>query len=343
MIRYLCFGEAMLRLVPSWRGERLLDASLLRVTSGGSEVNVAVALAALGEKRISFLSALPQNSLGNRVKNDIKARNIRYVNLDSSAGRMGTYWVELGQGARPSVVIYDRNGSSFDQVKIDRIQKKDLQCDWFHSSGITLGISKRTNEAFFRCLELLPKEASISLDLNYREKLWQWTNTVEMQKYYKKAVSRAVLLGGNESDYQDCLGIHGKGRNIPGNYSGVARKLFLQNKRLKFIAVSIRGSYSATRNSWSGMLFVRAANSFDTYTGKKVMLDGIVDRLGTGDSFLAGIIFGLNSFKKDYQGTLDFAIMLSALNHTTFGDFSTFSEKEVLSALSSSGSGRISR
>jgi len=115
----------MLRLVPSWRGERFLDAALLRLTFGGSEVNVAVALAALGERRVTFLSALPKNSLGARAQNDMRARNIRYVNLDSSAERMGTYWVELGQGARPSVVIYDRYGSSFDQIKIDRIQRKD--------------------------------------------------------------------------------------------------------------------------------------------------------------------------------------------------------------------------
>lgn len=334
MIRYLCFGEVMLRVVPYWKGERLLDANLLRATSGGSEINVAVALAALGEKKVGFLSALPDNSLGSIVKNDIRARNVRYIGLDSSSEKMGTYWVELGHGARPSAVIYDRDGSSFDQIKKDRIRGTDLRCDWFHSSGITLGISKRTNEALFRCLELLPGEAKVSFDLNYRNKLWQWATPAQMRKYYKKAVSRAILIGGNESDYRDCLG---------QDYPGIARRLFSENERLKFIAVSLRGSYSATRNSWSGMLLVKTEKSFDTYAGRKVMLDAIVDRLGTGDSFLAGIIFGLNSFKKDYQKTLDFAIMLSALNHTTFGDFSTFSEKEVSDALRASGSGRIIR
>lgn len=342
-MHFLCFGEAMLRLVPSWSGERLLDANLLRLTSGGSEVNVAVALAALGERRVTFLSALPKNSLGTITKNDIQARNVKYVNLDSSVGRMGTYWVELGQGARPSVVIYDRQGSSFDQVKIDTIRKKYLQCEWFHSSGVTLGISKRTNEALFRCLELLPEAAQVSFDLNYRKKLWQWANAKEMRRYYERCVSQAVLLGGNESDYRDCLGMHDKGKNTPESYSQVARQLFLRHKKLKYITVSLRGSYSATRNSWSGLLFVRTKKSFDTYAGKKIMLDTIVDRLGTGDSFFAGIIFGLNSFGKNYQKTLDFAIMLSALNHTTFGDFSSFSKKEVLDSLRSSGNGRIRR
>lgn len=342
-MQILCFGEVMLRLVPAWRGERLSDSSLLRITCGGSEANVAVALAALGGHRVSFLSALPKNSLGIKAQRDLQARNVRCVNINTSSEKMGIYWVELGNGPKPSDVIYDRYNSAFDQIKINAIRKKDLFCDWFHTSGITLGISKRTNQALFRCLELLPEDAKASFDLNYRKKLWQWATVGQMQGYYKRAASRSILLGGNESDYQDCLGIQGKGRNVSGIYSHIAQQLFMRYKRLKFIAVSLRESHSATLNTWSGLLFVKTERSFDAYAGMKVKIDSIVDRLGTGDSFLAGIIFGLNSFKKDYQKILDFAIMLSALNHTTFGDFSNFSKEEVFDALRSSGNGRIRR
>ena len=164
-----------------------------------------------------------------------------------------------------------------------------------------------------------------------------------MQRYYQRAASRVILLGGNESDYQDCLGIQGKGRNTSEIYSHIAQRLFVRYGRLKYIAVSLRESYSATRNSWSGLLFVKTKKSFDIYEGIKIKLDSIVDRLGTGDSFFAGIIFGLNSFKENHQKTLDFAIMLSALNHTTFGDFSNFSKADVFDGLRTCASGRIKR
>lgn len=341
---FICFGEAMLRLVPAWRGERLLNAGLLRVTPGGSELNVAACLSALGPgHNVTFLSALPKNCLGTRILMDISSRGIRYAGIASSSDKIGTYWVEPGSGVRPSEVIYDRYNSAFDRLEVDAVQKADLRCDWFHSSGITLGISKRTNEALFRCLRLLPGSAAFSLDLNYRKKLWQWTGAGRMRKIYEKAVSRAVLLGGNEYDYRDCLGMRFSGKGVPENYSAAARRLFLRNGKLRFIAVSLRESNSATLNAWSGLLFVKTGKSFDTYIGKKITLDNIVDRLGTGDSFLAGIIFGLNSFGKNYRKTLDFAVMLSALNHTTFGDFSTFSAADVFGALDSSGSGRINR
>lgn len=342
-MHFLCFGEVMLRLVPTWRGEGFIDASLLRITSGGSEANVAVALAALGGHRVSFLSALPKNGLGIKAQRDLRARNVRYIDIDTSSEKIGIYWVELGNGPKSSDVIYDRYNSAFDQIKANSIRKKDLLCDWFHTSGITLGISKQTNKVFFRCLELLPRDARVSFDLNYRKKLWQWVSAGQMQRYYRRAASRAILLGGNESDYQDCLGIQGKGRNALEIYSHIAQQLFMRYKRLKYIAVSLRESYSATLNTCSGLLFIKTEKSFDIYEGIKVKLDSIVDRLGTGDSFFAGIIFGLNSFKKNHQKILNFAIMLSALNHTTFGDFSNFSKDDVFDGLRSSGSGRIKR
>lgn len=342
-MNFTCFGELMVRLTPGCRGERLINADLFKFTLGGSEANVAVALASLGKHKVTFLSAFPDNYLGQRAASQLCASGVELLNLPSGSDKMGIYWVELGSGPRSSEVIYDRKDSAFGCIDIGAIKKKHLQCGWFHASGVTLGISKKSGRALFRCLSLLPPKTFVSFDLNYRKKLWHWATVKEMRKTFDAAVSQVDLVSGNESDFQDCLEARGRGESPSEIYSSIAKQLFLKYKRLKFIAVSLRQPHSATRNTWSGMFFVKSGKTFDVYSGVTLDIDAIVDRLGTGDSFLAGIIHGLNSFSRDYQRILDFAVMLSGLNHTTSGDFSFFSENEVFESLCCAANGIIRR
>jgi len=342
-MKLLAFGELMLRLAPARDGERLDCTNALRVSPGGSEANTAVALKSLGPHEAAFLSAFPDSPLAENCLRTIRAFDVEVICLPSSGDRMGLYWLDIGKGPRSWEVYYDRAGSAFAMIDPTTIGQELLKCDWFHSSGISPAISERSCHALFRCVENLQPDTSFSFDLNFRNKLWRWTRKKEMRRIYAKLCSHATLLTGNETDFQICLGMQGVGETSEEIYSSIAKKAFSEFQELCFIAVSIRKSHSATSNSWSGIFFIRDGNSFKKITGKSAEIDSIVDRLGTGDSFTAGILHGLSMFDDCHEKTLDFALMLSALNHSTFGDFSPFTEKEVFEALKTQGSGIVQR
>ncbi|MBI4620249.1 MAG: sugar kinase [Desulfobacterales bacterium] len=342
-MNFLFFGELMLRLTSAREGERLAFADILRITPGGSEANSAVAIKALGDHKVTFLSAFPDNPLGEKCLRALKAFGVNVIPLPSQSKRIGLYWLDIGKGPRSSNVYYDRDNSAFDMIDPETILSEHLECDWFHSSGITPAISERTCKALFRCIEFLPPNVPFSLDLNFRSKLWQWAEEKKMRAIYDKLSHRAVLLSGNESDFQTCFGLKPAGKTMEDIYSSIANVVFSRYHGLRFLAVNLRTSHSATRNSWSGMLFVRDGSSYKKFISQVIEIDTIIDRLGTGDSFTAGILHGLTSFADDYKRTLDFAIMLSALKHSIFGDFSCFSEEDVNKALQTLGSGQIER
>lgn len=342
-MKFLFFGELMLRLTPSRLGVRLSMADTLRMTPGGSEANSAVALSALGSHDVTFLSALPDNPLGKNCLSKLRALGVETVLLPSESHRMGLYWLDIGNGPRASDVHYDRANSAFDLINPEAIGKAHLACDWFHSSGITPAISNRTCRGLLRILELLPEKVTFSLDLNYRSKLWEWADPKGMKEVYEELTQRALLLTGNETDFQTCLGLKGKGNSPEDVYSAISESAFSKYQRLRFLAVSLREAKSATRNTWSGMLFVRNQGSIKKFVSSRIHIDAIIDRLGTGDSFTAGIIHGLNTFGENYERTINFAVMLSALKHSIYGDFASFTEEEVLKNLEKSGTGIIER
>lgn len=333
----------MIRLTPEGDGDRLVVANTLRVTLGGSEANSAVALKSLGRHNATFISALPGTPLGTKCLQTLKGLGVDVINLSSHSDRMGLYWLDMGAGPRASKVYYDRANSAFDRIVAESIGHEHISCDWFHSSGITPGISRGTCAALFRCIDLLPQHVPFSMDLNFRSKLWQWADEKERQEVYDSLARRAVLLAGNESDFQACLGITSIGNSTEEIYSSVANTVFSQYPTVRFLSVSLRESHSATRNIWSGMFFVRIGMSFDLFVGPRIEIDSIIDRLGTGDSFTAGILHGLASFGDDFQQIVNFAVMLSALKHTVYGDFCCFTEDEIFEALETGGTGIIQR
>jgi len=342
-MNFLFFGELMIRLTPEGDGDRLVVANTLRVTLGGSEANSAVALMSLGRHKTTFISALPGTPLGTKCLRALKSIGVNVINLNSQSDRMGLYWLDMGTGPRASKVYYDRANSAFDRIVLEYIDHEHLSCDWFHSSGITPGISERTCSALFRCIELLPPHVPFSLDLNFRSKLWQWANKKKRQTVYDSLARRAVLLAGNENDFQACFGIEANGSAAEELYSSIADTVFSRYPAVRFLSVSLRESYSATRNIWSGILFVRNGTSSDLFLGPRIEIDSIIDRLGTGDSFTAGILHGLASFGDDFQQTVNFAVMLSALKHTVYGDFCCFTEGEVFETMQTGGKGFIQR
>ncbi len=340
--RIYTFGEIMLRISPYHTGERIAQAETFRIEPGGSESNVAISLANLGHK-VSFIS-----KIGNGAAKAMILRYLRKYNVDTSnviigGKRTGVYWTENGIGIRASNVLYDREDSAFSVPGVREFAWEKINKDacWFHVSGVTPAISEIACKNTLSALDLLGADVKISVDLNYRSKLWNWAGrnrANEMKDKMGKICSKAYLITANETDFQEIFGYSGA-----DTYGKIAEEFFAANKSLRFIAVSLRTSHSASDNDWSGILFARTGNKVSYFTGPKFKLTNIVDRIGTGDSFTGGIIHGLLTFKGDLQRSIDFAAALSALNHTVIGDASQFEEGDVDQVLAGRGMGRILR
>lgn len=337
------FGEIMLRISPMDSGERIIQAQNFTVRPGGSEANVAVALAHLGMKA-AFVSCIPDNALGEKILKQLKAENIETGFMRMSSDRVGVYWSETGIGPRNSFVIYDRENSAFSKTQFEDFQWSEIldQSSWFHFSGI----SPALNENVYLQIERITEVCSIpySVDLNFRSKLWDWVSKdpAKISALMKKLCIKATLLAGNETDFQNVFGFNGHGNNPDEVYMQIAEKCFSEFTNLKYLAISHRASESATLNKWSGSLYVKV-DRISCYKGVTYTLDSIRDRLGTGDAFVAGIIYGLHQEVIDFQETIDFAVALSALKHTINGDFSSFSKEDVVHVMKTKGSGKIVR
>lgn len=343
MKKVTTFGEIMLRLSPAEKGERLTQATYFRTEPGGSESNVAIALSNLGLET-KFISRLPDNALTDKLIQSLRQFGVDTSFIKKGGDKVGIYWTENGIGPRNSFVIYDRDNTSFSQMSTDDFDWEEIFQDtsWFHFSGISPAISENVKNVL---LEVVQKtEMPYSVDLNYRDKLWKWVNkdTKMISEYMRSLCERASLIAGNESDFQDVLGIHPDSDN---NYTDIAAKCFEQFPNLKYISISNREAISASTNIWNGFLFVKVKDEgIKKFEGLKYTLESIMDRVGTGDSFVAGIIYGLlNDEKYSYQGIIEFATTLAALNHTTIGDASRFSADEVLKVIANKGTGRIIR
>jgi len=337
------FGEIMIRLAPPGF-ERFLQSPQFVATFGGGEANVAVALAGFGAPS-RFVTVLPPN---NPIV-DAFIGELRRFGVDASCvvrgkGRFGIYFVEAGANQRPSKVVYDREYSSISLATPGDIDwsKAYEGAGWFHVTGITPAISQSAADLALEAVkEAREKGLTVSCDLNYRKKLWKWgKKPAEVMPQVARMVN---LLIANEEDCQKTLGIEldvdvAGGALDEGRYHGLALRVLDDYPNLEYVAVSLRESLGADHNVWSGML----ADREDVFFSRKIDLTHIVDRIGGGDAFGAGLIWGLQELGTPAE-VLEFAVAASALKHTLPGDFNLVSLEEILGLMGGDTSGRVQR
>ena len=343
MSRFFTFGEIMLRLTPPDH-EILFQTRSLVATFGGAEANVAVSLANYGEN-VSYVTAAPLNPVGDAMVKEMRSFGIDTSFIVRKGDRLGIYFTETGSSMRPSKVVYDRSGSSIAEVKPgdfdwDRILDG---ATWFHTTGITPSLAEGTAAVALEAVKACKaKGITVSCDLNYRKKLWKWGKTAkEVMTEFAKYVDVTIA---NEEDCQKCLGIEidvdvTSGELDVSKYRVLAEKVMASYPNMKYLAVSLRESVSADWNGWSAVL---ADNKGNFFASKKYEIRDIVDRIGGGDSFGSGLIWGLNNLKTP-QEALEFAVAASALKHTIYGDFNRVSREDVLDLAGGDASGRVQR
>ncbi len=342
--KVVTFGEIMLRLSPP-SYLRFIQARSFEVIYGGGEANVAVSLANFGIP-VYYVTRLPQNEIGDACIQFLRQYGVNTNKIIRGGDRLGIYYLEKGASTRGSKVIYDRANSSISTAKIGMFEWDKIfeEINWFHWTGITPAISQNLADI---CLEAVKvaknKGVFISCDLNYRSKLWKYGK--KPSDIMSELVNYCDLAIGNEEDADKVFSIKvpetdiSSGKINAQKYKFVGEKLMKKFPNLKNIAITLRGSISASHNTWSGVLF----NGDKLYVGPKYDITQIVDRVGGGDSFAAGIIFGFLKYKDDYQKILNFAVSASCLKHTIYGDFNLVSIDEVLKLMGGDTSGRVSR
>ncbi|MFW5889899.1 MAG: PfkB family carbohydrate kinase [Marinilabiliaceae bacterium] len=341
--KVVTFGEIMLRLsTPNHK--RFTQATSFDANFGGGEANVAVSLANFGiESR--FVTRLPDNDIGRACCMELDRHGVDTSYISYGGERLGIYFLESGAVARPSKVIYDRSHSSFSEVKTNSFDWDAIFQDarWFHWTGITPAVSK---EAADVCLEAIKaankKGITVSCDLNYRKNLWKYGKKAD--EVMPELVAGCDVVLGNEEDAEMVLGIKPEGVNITGGqvqaeaYRSVSEQIMQQYPRVKKVITTLRGSISASHNSWSGVLY----NGEELLTAPTFQITHIVDRVGGGDSFMGGLIYGLLTYEDD-QKSLDFATAASCLKHTIHGDFNEVTPEEVEKLVGGDASGRVAR
>ena len=342
MARIITFGEIMLRL-KSPALERFFQSPSLEATFGGGEANVAVSLANYGMDA-SFVTALPNNAIGEACRRDVRSFGVDVSNIKMTDGRMGIYFLETGSNQRPSKVVYDRADSAIAKAPIDLFdwEKIFAGADWFHISGITPAISASAAELSLAACKAAQKlGVTVSCDLNYRKNLWKYGKEAkevmtEITKYIDVAIA-------NEEDFQKSLGITASSDVESGSldrnvYEGIAKKAMELYPNIKRVAITLRESKSADRNDWAACIY----DGKEFYVSRKYEITDIVDRVGGGDSFSGGLIYGLLTYEKQ-SDALEFAVAASCLKHTISGDYNRVTVAEVTSLMKGSGSGRVER
>ena len=342
MARIITFGEIMLRL-KSPALERFFQSPSLEATFGGGEANVAVSLANYGMDA-AFVTALPNNAIGEACRRDVRSFGVDVSNIKMTDGRMGIYFLETGSNQRPSKVVYDRADSAIAIAPIDLFDWEKIfeGADWFHISGIAPAISASAAELSLAACKAAKKcGVKVSCDLNYRKNLWKYGKEAkEVMSEIAKYIDVAIA---NEEDFQKSLGITADSDVESGSldrnvYEGIAKKAMALYPNLERVAITLRESKSADRNDWAACIY----DGKEFYVSRKYEITDIVDRVGGGDSFSGGLIYGLLTFEKQ-SDALEFAVAASCLKHTISGDFNRVTVKEVESLMKGSGSGRVER
>jgi 2-dehydro-3-deoxygluconokinase len=344
MDKVVTFGEIMLRLsTPGF--ERFTQAKQFDIQFGGGEANVAVSLANFGIP-VDFITRLPQNDIAHACTMELRRFGVGVDKIVYGGDRLGIYFLETGAVARASKVIYDRAGSSIASIQPGMIdwEKAFEGVSWFHWTGITPAISEGSAKVCLEAIQTANKKGiTVSTDLNYRKNLW---------KYGKKAyevmpdlVAGCDVILGNEEDAEKVFGIKPEKVDVTSGhveaaaYESVCRQLMVKFPKAKKILITLRGSINANHNTWSGVLWDgRRLLQAPTYD-----ITHIVDRVGGGDSFMGGLIYGLITYKTDDRKALNFAVAASCLKHTIPGDFNLVSVEEVEKLMSGDASGRVSR
>jgi len=342
--KVVTFGEIMMRLSPPDH-LRFAQASSFDVIYGGGESNVAVSLAHFGVP-VEFVSLVPANDIGQACLQFLRRFGVGVRHVLARGDRLGIYFLEHGAIQRPSKVIYDRADSAFSTVKPGMIDwTAALEgATWFHWTGITPATAPGPAAV---CLEGVRAAKdhglTVSCDLNYRANLWKWGRSAG--EVMEEIVRHCDVAIGNEEDADKVFGIHAPATDVTsgsvdaGRYREVCEKLSARFPGLRIIAISLRGSRSASHNTWSGLLWTPG----DFYRGQEYDIEPIVDRVGAGDSFVAGLIHALGAYPGDYQRAVEFAVAASALKHTIFGDFNLVSVGEVERLMGGDRSGRVRR
>ena len=342
MADFLSLGEIMLRL-KSPHHERFFQSPQLEATFGGGEANVAVSLSNYG-LNAGFVSALPDNDIGEGAIRELRKFGVDTSRIIRSGDRVGIYFLETGSNQRPSKVVYDRANSSICEAKPGDFDWADVfkGAKWFHITGITPALSQSAADLSLEACQAAKKHGlTVSCDFNFRGKLWKYGKSApEVMRELVKYVDVGIA---NEEDCQKCLDIHAdvdveSGALDTKKYEALTTKVLETFPDMSVIAVTLRESRSADRNGWSACL--RDAKGF--YLSKQYEITDIVDRVGGGDSFAAGLIAGLE-FYDDHQQSLEFAVAASCLKHTIQGDFNRVSKPEVLHLMGGDASGRVQR
>jgi 2-dehydro-3-deoxygluconokinase len=330
----------MLRLsTPGY--QRFVQANSFDICYGGGEANVCISLANYGFDA-RFVSKVPKNEIGQSAVNALRNYGVNTSFITRGGERLGVYFLETGASQRPSKVIYDRAGAAIAKAQPAEFNWSEIFAgvDWFHFTGITPALSDETAEiTLIACQKAKEMGLTVSVDLNYRKKLWTPDKAGAVMTKLMEYVDVCI---GNEEDAADVFGIHAsntditKGEINQAAYEDVARKLF-ERFGFKYVAITLRESHSASDNGWSAMLY----DGHKSYLSAKYNLR-IVDRVGGGDSFASGLIYGLVS-QMSLPESLEFAVAASALKHTIPGDANLVSVEEVEALMKGDGSGRVQR
>lgn len=343
--KVVTFGEIMLRLAtPDYL--RFIQTNNLNATFGGGEANVAVSLANYGIP-VEFVTRLPKNDIADWCISDLRKYNVGTQNILRGGDRVGIYFLETGAVSRPSKVVYDRAGSSIAEVKPGMFNWDEILKDaqWFHWTGITPALSQGAADACLEAIKTANKlGVPVSCDLNYRKNLWKYGKTAS--EVMPELVEGCDIILGNEEDAEKVFGIkpegfaveHTGGEVNAAEFESVCKQLMAKFPRAKKVIITLRGSINANHNTWGGCLF-----SDKLYQSRRYDITHIVDRVGGGDSFMGGLIYGLISYPNDDQKALEFAVAASCLKHTIYGDFNLVSDSEVENLMKGDGSGRVVR
>ncbi|HOE70552.1 MAG TPA: sugar kinase [Brevefilum sp.] len=341
-MKFLTFGEIMLRLKPPYH-ERLFQGLMLEATFGGGEANVAVSLANYGMD-VSYLTVLPKNAIGDACVQTIRKFGVDTSRIQRGAGRMGIYFLEPGANQLPSKVVYDREFSAIALAKPGDIDWDQAfsGINWFHITGITPAISESAMLLSLQSVKAArEKGITVSCDLNFRKNLWKYgKNAPEVMSELVKYVDVAIA---NEEDCQKSLGIKvdadvESGKLDVSKYEALTNQVLAIYPDMKLIAITLRESQSADINGWAGCLNDRE----QFYLSTRYEIRDIIDRVGGGDAFCSGLIYGLNAFT-DKQDALEFAAAASCLKHSIIGDFNLVSIADVLNLMGGDASGRVQR
>ena len=345
MKKVVTFGEIMLRLsAPGY--QRFIQSTNLNATFGGGYANVAVSLSNYGIPT-DFVTRLPKNDIADWCISDLRKYNVGTSNIQRGGDRVGIYFLETGAVARASKVVYDRANSAIAEIKPGMINWREIFKDaqWFHWTGITPALSQGAADACLEAIKIANEMGvTVSTDLNYRKNLWKYGKTAD--QVMPALVEGCDIILGNEEDAEKVFGIKPEGFDVAhtggevnaAEFESVCTQMMKKFPRAKKVIITLRGSINANHNTCGGCLY-----SDKLYQSKRYDISHIVDRVGGGDSFMGGLIYGLITYPQDDQKALEFAVAASCLKHTIYGDYNLVTVSEVENLMKGDGSGRVSR